>query len=742
MTDKKISQLTSLSSGDLSLTDDLIPVVDSSSSETKKITPQALFEASGLEFDGRSAFVAWYNAGNTATDGSVASDGTVEYVASAGATAISDLLGWLPFGSVTPNHFGVVGAGDETTRMTEWASFVGGKHGVIPPSMIVTISDKLEISADNTVIDVLGVVEQLTYPMPVFFVTGENCRLQGSGTLRNTQTKTNLSESVGNRWYGEVLRSKSNAITALGADYLHVSGLRYEGFIFGLFDFGGFRIWRENISSSGGSSTTFVLDAADQQSDDFYNGWIIRVLNAADGGYRRVTDYDSATNTVTINESWSGSNDGVAVYYLLIKDRSVGVTHVDISSDDVDFVHLGNYTEQTRVQGFSCESIPATQAGGAAPPHAVYLTGDGEYLRHKDFHVSDISAQSCDRGSVVKIRGADGGYVGEVYGDQARGLADVEYVNGWAMGTMVGHRLGGSIASRPYGVILVGGDGPQGGSIRARVSPDYDGGGSSAATLRPVGLLLQSVGSDIERGNLSGGNIDSVSIKWSSSNASLSAAGVLSEDISSGDDGVITGLRVGDVQCDVAGTQSTGVRVVDGDDLFFQSIRGSATNIVQFDAGASECVAFYEDGLASGGVVNNGSGCRVNHSVQASLEVSSTNPIFNMIETDGPTDAKIWQWRNNGGSLELSTRDDANSSGARSAINVRSGVNTTQQRRYINDVEFTRLDATGFALKSASHTRTLQLGAYHLWVDGSGVLRINNGAPSNDTDGVVVGTQS
>jgi hypothetical protein len=33
------------------------------------------------------------------------------------------------------------------------------------------------------------------------------------------------------------------------------------------------------------------------------------------------------------------------------------------------------------------------------------------------------------------------------------------------------------------------------------------------------------------------------------------------------------------------------------------------------------------------------------------------------------------------------------------------------------------------------------LGAYYLWVDGTGRLRIKNGAPANDTDGTVVGTQ-
>lgn len=31
---------------------------------------------------------------------------------------------------------------------------------------------------------------------------------------------------------------------------------------------------------------------------------------------------------------------------------------------------------------------------------------------------------------------------------------------------------------------------------------------------------------------------------------------------------------------------------------------------------------------------------------------------------------------------------------------------------------------------------------YHLWIDGSGRLRIKNGKATSDTDGVVVGTQT
>jgi len=43
---------------------------------------------------------------------------------------------------------------------------------------------------------------------------------------------------------------------------------------------------------------------------------------------------------------------------------------------------------------------------------------------------------------------------------------------------------------------------------------------------------------------------------------------------------------------------------------------------------------------------------------------------------------------------------------------------------------------------TASSDYPLTLGAYRLWVDGSGLLRIKNGVPSSSTDGTIVGTQS
>ncbi len=40
------------------------------------------------------------------------------------------------------------------------------------------------------------------------------------------------------------------------------------------------------------------------------------------------------------------------------------------------------------------------------------------------------------------------------------------------------------------------------------------------------------------------------------------------------------------------------------------------------------------------------------------------------------------------------------------------------------------------------NSQHLCLGVYHIWVDGSGRLRIKSSAPAADTDGTIVGSQS
>jgi len=71
-------------------------------------------------YTSRTDFVSDIVAGKKWDDGNVVSDGTVSYIKSAGATAISDMLGWLPFGDVYLEHFGASGDGsDDSSAWTQ-----------------------------------------------------------------------------------------------------------------------------------------------------------------------------------------------------------------------------------------------------------------------------------------------------------------------------------------------------------------------------------------------------------------------------------------------------------------------------------------------------------------------------------------------------------------------------------------------------------------------------------------------
>lgn len=73
-----------------------------------------LYEA-GPSFSTRARAAAWIARGGTAADGTVISDGAVQYVASEGATTISDLPGFEVLGKATFLHFGAVADSDGTT---------------------------------------------------------------------------------------------------------------------------------------------------------------------------------------------------------------------------------------------------------------------------------------------------------------------------------------------------------------------------------------------------------------------------------------------------------------------------------------------------------------------------------------------------------------------------------------------------------------------------------------------------
>lgn len=100
------------------------------SDEVELIAVQSLVVGSyqGQNYATRAAFVA--NTGYTPADGTIATAGGHSYVRTTGATAIPDLLGWLPFGDVYVEHFGAVGDGStsDTAAFQAAVSFARRVH--------------------------------------------------------------------------------------------------------------------------------------------------------------------------------------------------------------------------------------------------------------------------------------------------------------------------------------------------------------------------------------------------------------------------------------------------------------------------------------------------------------------------------------------------------------------------------------------------------------------------------------
>jgi len=90
-----------------------------------------------------------------------------------------------------------------------------------------------------------------------------------------------------------------------------------------------------------------------------------------------------------------------------------------------------------------------------------------------------------------------------------------------------------------------------------------------------------------------------------------------------------------------------------------------------------------------------------------------------------------------GGAVEICAYSDDLVSGNANIISFlrRTGVDTVAVSG--------KFDPTGnFIIGDTWNGNHFIMGGYHIWVDGSGKLRIKSGAPSSDTDGTIVGTQS
>lgn len=88
-----------------------------------------------------------------------------------------------------------------------------------------------------------------------------------------------------------------------------------------------------NTAQAGGAATITVA-VADNQADDFYNGWTVEILSGTGAGQTRtVTDYVSASNVATVGVAWTTQPDATSVYLLTGPSGTVWVvTQAEVST--------------------------------------------------------------------------------------------------------------------------------------------------------------------------------------------------------------------------------------------------------------------------------------------------------------------------------------------------------------------------------------------------------------------------
>ena len=125
----------------------------------------------GTSYETRAGLVAAVGAGVSWPDGTIVSDGTVQYKAAHGSTDISDLNGLLPFGRVSPDHYGAVGDGvaDDTASLS--AAFSSGlTEFVAGESKTYRVTGRIEITSAMSIYGRLNVDIDTDYGPDALFI--------------------------------------------------------------------------------------------------------------------------------------------------------------------------------------------------------------------------------------------------------------------------------------------------------------------------------------------------------------------------------------------------------------------------------------------------------------------------------------------------------------------------------------------------------------------------------------------
>ena len=332
---------------------------------------------------------------------------------------------------VSVKDFGAKGDNSTDDTAAIQAAITAAKHVVFPEGTYL-INNKLDVTQADTYIEGLGTVEikQTTYPQHVFFVTADNCTIKNL-KLTGVPTKTQLSTTLADRYFGDTLSSKSSAIYLKTADNLDVLDCNIVKFFTVIKLRGGqSHSYKTGLTGDRMTTTTFELDSSDQQVDDFWQGdatngfGYIRVLSA-DGSTNnvRLSDYVNSTNKVTFGTAQTDINlTGSNTFaYNLIKGRSKNILISGCRFDLVDMGILANHVENLVVEDSIFETIEQTQQTNVRP-HSIYLTGGD----NKKVKASGLITYNCKNGDAYKFLAVDGLFLSDLDAYNSRGTMTAE----------------------------------------------------------------------------------------------------------------------------------------------------------------------------------------------------------------------------------------------------------------------------------------------------------------------------
>jgi len=538
------------------------------------------------------------------------------FIGRSGATGLANMPDVDPV-DPTPNHWAEnsnPGTTDMGTALVAWGAY-GGSLTTRAEEYATSVA--VPVPA-NTCIAGPGknaaTIRQTTWGLPALDVQDAN-NVEISGlSLTSTETKSVLATGISTYINGGPVRSYSAGVYTIGSDFVRVHDCHFDGFVSGVQSRGGQTIWRENVTIAGGTTTTFVLDAADVQADDYYNGWVIRVHNAAggDSSVRMVTDYDNATNTVTIDKAWSAANTGAGVYYRLQNGRSRGCEfYNNTGGTDLDFGTVSLLNDMGRQTGWHVERISETQG---IPPHAFYFAGDEDYEYSTNMEIGDwrvesvIKTSETEHAVAYKFDSVRNTTLGSFIAKDAKAIAQFNNCRNVTGGDFLGLDLTTEENDAPTGVEVNGGQNIHIVNVVAEILSTYSN-GSSASAKRPRALHVLGETNGLEFDQPLNITANHVSLIYNGNGQGAQAVLVASD---------TTAERPKFVRVDRAYLEDNDnnqnsfiVRVSSGENVNIGEASGEGvgvTDVVRFDADALNCALHYNSNQIAGTLTINGTG--------------------------------------------------------------------------------------------------------------------------------------